>query len=43
MYHVEHLNKVLKGYVWNMAQQEASMTIKFLMGETLGLITEYMD
>jgi hypothetical protein len=43
MYCVEHLNKVLKGYVRNMAQPEASMAIKHLMDETLGLITEYMD
>jgi hypothetical protein len=43
MYCVEHLNKVLKGYVQNMAQLEASMATGYLMDETLGLITEYMD
>jgi hypothetical protein len=43
MYHVERLNKVLKGYVRNMAQLEASMATGYLMDETLGLITEYMD
>jgi hypothetical protein len=43
MYCVEHLNKVLKGYVRNMAQPEASMAIGYLMDETLGLIIEYMD
>ncbi len=43
IYCVEHLNKILKGYVQNMAQPEASMAIKYLMDETLGLITEYMD
>jgi hypothetical protein len=43
MYCVEHLNKVLKGYVRNMAQPEASMATGYLMDETLGLITEYMD
>ncbi len=43
MYYVERLNKVLKGYVRNMAQPEASMVIEYLMDETLGLITKYMD
>jgi hypothetical protein len=43
MYCVECLNKVLKGYVWNMAQPKASMATGYLMDETLGLITEYMD
>jgi len=43
MYCVECLNKVLKGYVSNMAQPKASMATKYLMDETLGLITEYMD
>ncbi len=43
MYCVEHLNKVLKGYIWNMAQLEALMATRYLMDETLGLITKYMD
>jgi hypothetical protein len=43
MYCVECLNKVLKGYVRNMAQPEASMAIGYLMDETLRLITKYMD
>jgi hypothetical protein len=43
MYRVEHLNKVLKGYVHNMVQPEASMETRYLMDETLGLIIEYMD
>jgi hypothetical protein len=43
MYCVECLNKVLKGYLQNMVQLEASMVIRYLMDETLGLITEYMD
>jgi len=43
MYYVERLNKVLKGYVRNMVQPEASMAIEYLMDETLGPITKYMD
>jgi hypothetical protein len=43
MYCVERLNKVLKGYVRNMAQLKASMATIYLMDETLGLIIEYMD
>jgi hypothetical protein len=43
MYCVECLNKILKGYVWNMVQLKASMATRYLMDETLGLITEYMD
>jgi hypothetical protein len=43
MYCVEHLNKVLKGYVQNMVQLEASMATGYLMDETLRLITKYMD
>jgi hypothetical protein len=43
MYCVECLNKILKGYVQNMAQPNASMVIRYLMDETLGLIVEYMD
>jgi hypothetical protein len=43
MYCVECLNKILKGYVRNMAQLEASMATGYLMDETLGLITKYMD
>jgi hypothetical protein len=43
MYCVECLNKILKGYVQNMAQPSASMVIRYLMDETLGLIVEYMD
>jgi hypothetical protein len=43
MYCVERLNKVLKGYVQNMAQPEASMVTGYLMDETLGLIIEYMN
>jgi hypothetical protein len=42
MYCVEHLNKVLKGYVRNMAQLEALMATRYLMDETLRLITKYM-
>ncbi len=43
MYCVERLNKVLKGYVHNMAQLEASMVTGYLVDETLGLIIEYMN
>ncbi len=43
MYCVERLNKILKGYVWNMVQLKASMATRYLMDETLGLNTEYMD
>jgi len=43
MYYVERLNKVLKGYVRNMAQPKASMATEYLMDETLRLITKYMD
>jgi hypothetical protein len=43
MYYVERLNKVLKGYVRNMAQPKALMATEYLMDETLGLITEYVD
>ncbi len=43
MFYVERLNKVLKGYVRNMVQPEASMAIEYLMDETLGPITKYMD
>jgi hypothetical protein len=43
MYCVEHLNKILKGYVQNMVQLKASIVIGYLMDETLGIITKYMD
>jgi hypothetical protein len=43
MYCVERLNKLLKGYVRNMAQPKASMATEYLMDETLRLITKYMD
>jgi hypothetical protein len=43
MYCVEHLNKVVKRYVRNMAQPEVLMATRYLMDETLRLITEYMD
>jgi hypothetical protein len=43
MYCVECLNKVLKGYVRNMAQLKASMATEYLVDETLRLITKYMD
>jgi len=43
MYCAERLNKVLKGYKWNMAQLEALMATKYLIDDTLWLITKYMD
>jgi hypothetical protein len=43
MYCVERLNKVLQGYAQNMAQLEASGGMGYLMDETLGLITEYIQ
>jgi hypothetical protein len=43
MYCIEWMNKVLKGHVRNMACPEASMATRYIMDETLRLITKYMQ
>jgi hypothetical protein len=35
--------KVLKGYLHSMARPEGSMVEGYMLGETLGFVTEYFD
>lgn len=42
MYSVERMNKVLKGYVSNMARPEACMAKSHVLEEAIGLVTEFM-
>jgi hypothetical protein len=42
MYLVEHMMKVLKGYVHSMARLEGSMAEGYMVEETLGFIIEYL-
>jgi hypothetical protein len=35
--------KVLKGYLHSMAQPEGSMVEGYILGETLGFVTEYFS
>ena len=39
MYCVEHMNKVLKGYVQNLARPEACMVEDYVMGESVSYVT----
>jgi hypothetical protein len=43
MYPVERYMKILKDYVWTYARPEASMAEGYVMLETLGYCTEYMQ
>ena len=42
MYSVERMNKVLKGYVNNMARPEACMAKSHVLEEAIGLVKEFM-
>lgn len=42
MYSVERMNKVLKGYVNNMARPEACMAKSYVLEEGIGLVAEFM-
>ena len=42
MYSVERINKVLKGYVNNMARPEARMAKAHVLGEAIELVVEFM-
>ena len=42
MYSVERMNKVLKGFVNNMARPEACMAKSYVLDEAIGLVAEFM-
>ena len=42
MYSVERMNKVLKGYVNNMAKQEACMAKLYVLDKAIGLVVKFM-
>jgi hypothetical protein len=43
MYPIERMMKVLKGYVRNMSQLERSMVEGYVLDETMGFVTKYLQ
>ncbi len=43
MYLVEWMMKVFKGYVHNMSQLKGSMVERYVLDETMGFVTKYLQ
>ncbi len=43
MYLVERMMKVFKGYVYNMLHLEGSMAKRYILNETMGFVTKYLQ